>query len=300
MLCVSLFGKLNIQSSENEFQDLSSLKSKELFAYLLLNRDRLHAREKVASALWGDHCTTAKSRKLLRNALWQLQSALNCHAELQKEELLLVQPDWIQLNSIPILQLDVHAFETVYASVEGVPGAALKTHVADRIDGALQLYRGDLLEAWYHDWCLYERERMLQIYLILLDKMMSHCEASSQFEKGLSYGQRILRHDRARECTHRQMMRLHYLVGDRSTALRQYNRCAAALREELDVAPSQYTTSLYEQIRADRWETLPSHPVETGMEDVFRSLQTLQASLARVRHRVQRTEQSVGAIIRNP
>ena len=33
--------------------------------------------------------------------------------------------------------------------------------------------------------------------------------------------------------------------------MRQYEACVAALREELDVAPSERTTTLYEQIRLD-------------------------------------------------
>jgi DNA-binding SARP family transcriptional activator len=50
-------------------------------------------------------------------------------------------------------------------------------------------------------------------------------------------------------------MRLHYLAGDRSEALRQFKRCAAALRSELDVAPSARTIGLYREILADRLDT---------------------------------------------
>jgi DNA-binding SARP family transcriptional activator len=67
----------------------------------------------------------------------------------------------------------------------------------------------------------------------------------------LAYGAEILRRDRAYERTHRQMMRLHFMAGDRTQAIHQYERCKNALREELDVAPSQRTQELYEQIRAD-------------------------------------------------
>jgi hypothetical protein len=47
-------------------------------------------------------------------------------------------------------------------------------------------------------------------------------------------------------------MRLRYLAGDRTGALRQFERCAAALDSELDVLPSRATVHLYEQIRGDR------------------------------------------------
>jgi hypothetical protein len=49
-------------------------------------------------------------------------------------------------------------------------------------------------------------------------------------------------------------MRLYYKAGDRTTALRQYERCVAALAREFDLPPAQETVALYEQIRADHLE----------------------------------------------
>jgi len=37
---------------------------------------------------------------------------------------------------------------------------------------AVRLSYADLLEGWYQDWCLYERERLQNIYLLILDKLM--------------------------------------------------------------------------------------------------------------------------------
>ena len=51
-------------------------------------------------------------------------------------------------------------------------------------------------------------------------------------------------------------MRLHYLAGDRTAALRQYERCLIALREELQVPPAQATEDLCKQIRADHLDEL--------------------------------------------
>jgi hypothetical protein len=46
-------------------------------------------------------------------------------------------------------------------------------------------------------------------------------------------------------------MRLHYIAGDRTGALRQFERCRDALREELGIAPGERIRLLCEQIRAD-------------------------------------------------
>jgi hypothetical protein len=52
-----------------------------------------------------------------------------------------------------------------------------------------------------------------------------------------------------REETHRQLMRLYVLNGERSAALSQYESCRRLLQQELAVEPGAETTTLYEQIR---------------------------------------------------
>jgi DNA-binding SARP family transcriptional activator len=89
------------------------------------------------------------------------------------------------------------------------------------------------------------------MFLCLGDLAMSGCLVASERPEGVRLGFDILRHDPAREGTHRSLMRLHALAGDRTAALRQFERCVAALREELGVPPSRRTRELAESIRAD-------------------------------------------------
>jgi len=251
-LTITLFGKPSIRYGDDDLDGCEASKVQELLCYLLLHRNRPHARETLASLLWGNACTTAQSKKYLRKTIWQLQTALNPFPALSEGRLLLVEPDWIELRPISELRLDVAMLEEAYAAVKGMPGTKLDEDAALILDAAVRLYRGYALENWYQEWCLCERERLHQIYLILLDKLTSYSEARHAYEVGLSYGRLILQYDRARERTHQQMMRLYYLSGDRTGALRQYERCLRALEEELDVGPAHSTTTLYERIRQDR------------------------------------------------
>jgi DNA-binding SARP family transcriptional activator len=250
VLRISLFGKFDAQYGGQVVTGLDACKAQELLCYLLLYPDRPHPRETLADLLWGD-TTTAQSRRYLRKALWQLQTALDSQVNLSDGRLLLAEPDWVQLNPEANLWLDVAVFEQTHRLVQGVPGSDFDPHLVQTLQDAVDLYRGDLMEGWYQDWCLYERQRLQHLYLIMLGKLMGYCEAQHDCEKGLTYGTLILRYDRARERTHRRMMRLHYLNRDRTAALRQYERCIAALHEELDVGPSRRTVTLYQQIRAD-------------------------------------------------
>lgn len=245
-----LFGKFRVQQGTQLVKGLDASKEQELLSYLLVRRERCHPREALASLLWAD-TSTERSKKYLRQALWHLQAALE-GTEMTSEQVLLVEHDWVQFNLQSGLWLDVALFERAFETTGGVPSNQLDGSEAQILKDAIELYKGDLLDGWYQDWCLFERERLQNMYLSMLDKLMTYSEEHCEYETGQSYGSTILRYDRARERTHRQLMHLQYKAGDRTGALRQYERCVAALDEELGVKPERRTVTLYEQIRAGR------------------------------------------------
>ncbi len=305
-LCVSLFGKFHVQCGDRHLTNFCSPKVQELFCYLLLFRDRPHPREVLASLLWSD-TSTAQSRKCLRQALWHLQAALNSQVE-SNEPVLIAEPDWVQLMTAPCLWLDVSAFEQAFASVQGVADRYLDEEQAQALQRAVQVYKGDLLEGWYHDWCLYERERLQNMYLSMLDKLIGYCGVNHKYEDGVVYGTRILQYDRARERTHRRLMRLYYLAGDRTAALRQYERCVTALKEELDVAPSERTLALCQQIRADRlddqmWTGTGANAIPESMPVLPETLDRLKyvwAALEEAQNQIQGILQEAGIATSHP
>lgn len=303
-LSVSLFGKFRAWRGQQVLANLDAQKVQELLCYLLLHRERPHPREVLADLLWSDW-PTAQSLKYLRKALWQLQAALDTQAECSQDHVLLVETDWIQVNPEANLWLDVTKFQQAFALVQGVPGQALNVDRVQALQEAVNLYQGDLLEGWYQDWCLYERERLQHLYLAMLDKLMSYYEAQHEYEIGLLYGTRILRYDPAHERTHRHLMRIYYLAGDRTAALRQYERCVAILNEELGVRPAKRTVTLYEQIRADEFDASALAPAKATMVteamtaptsaiyQVLNHLEQLHTALTTVQHQVQQDIEAV-------
>jgi DNA-binding SARP family transcriptional activator len=259
-LRVHLFGKLCVERGDRALVGLDSRRVQELLVYLLLFRDHPHPRERLADVMWGEG-TSVQVRRGLRQALWKLQSVLgspggnegNGENGSGKPSLLCVDTDYVQLNAAADVWVDAVAFEGAYARVQGSPGAALDDGAAYALRVAADLYHGDLLDGWYQDWCLFERERYQHMYLEMLAKLMGYAEARGDYEAGVDYGTRILRHDRARERIHRGLMRLHYLAGDRTGALRQYDRCVAVLADEIGVGPAQRTVDLAEAMRGDAW-----------------------------------------------
>lgn len=263
-LRVRLFGKLHISREDVEVNGINAPKLKELLCYLLLFRDRSHPREALAELFWGNN-SIANSKKCLRQALWQVQSSLSAPVGQGRQKLLTTESEWVMLNSSTNLWLDVAEFEKSFSMYQRNPDGQLDNQGFQELSKSVELYQGDLLEGCYQDWCLFERERLQNMFLAMLDKLMDYCEANQEYERGLAYGSQILRYDHARERTHRRLMRLFYLAGNRTEALRQYQRCKEALNKELDVQPSKRTTSLYDQIRLDRL-------VEISLQDLSPSL----------------------------
>lgn len=256
-LQVRLFGQFSLCCGNEILDELIPGKAKELFCYLLFHRGRPIAREVLASILWCD-CTTERSKQYLRKALWQLQSSLG-NSFKPGEEILQVDAKSISVKSNVQLWVDVFQFELACPLKEDVSGHTDVSSMS-KVESAVNLYRGDLLEGWYQDWCLYERERLQNIYLAMLDRIAIYSELRGEYEKGVDYATRILRYDRASESAHRHLMRLRYLSGDRSGALHQYEICAGVLKEDLGVQPSKRTRALYEHIREEHGPAIANVP----------------------------------------
>jgi DNA-binding SARP family transcriptional activator len=248
---VRLFGEISVLDG-NRPMAFPSAKALELLCYLLIHADRPHTRESLSEVLWPAAQASA-SKGYLRQALWRLSRTLAGPPAARRPagELLLIGPDWVRVDAEADWWLDVTAIEATYRRVRDVPGGQLTAREAADLEAAVALHRGELMATWYHDWCSYQRDRQHQILLGMLDQLTSFCEVHRRFAAGLEYGHRILQYDPAREDAHRQVMRLYYGAGDRTSAMRQYQRCAQVLRTEFGIAPAADTVLLYEQIRAD-------------------------------------------------
>jgi DNA-binding SARP family transcriptional activator len=302
-LSIQLFGQFCVRRNEQLLGGFEAHKVQELFCYLLLHRQHSLSRESLASLLWPD-TTTAQSKKRLRQALWHLQSALGSQNEPVHDRVLLVESDRVQINAEADLWLDVTEFERAFDLVQGIPGHELDAQKVQVLQNALHLYRGPFLEGCYSDWCLNERECFRNMYLVVLDKLMGYCEVHHDYDAGLLYGVRLISCDRARERTHRRLMRLHYLNGDRAAALRQYEQCVAALDEELGVKPSKGTIALYKQILMEQLTEpkpasprIEAHPVPevsaSPQMEMLGHLTQLQKALADLQNQVQQSIQRV-------
>jgi DNA-binding SARP family transcriptional activator len=299
---VRLLGEPYIQCYGKRWTRPESAIAQEIFLFLLSHRRTAHSRESLASLLW-DECSTEQSKKNLRQTLWRLRSCDALPAEVKRTFLLSVDKDHIQLNPAVDYWVDTEVFEQAYQQLKASQNR--DEMLTQRLREAVQLYRGGFLEGYWHDWCIFERERFQNMYLTMMDELIEWCLPQRNFEEGLDYGERILRLDPASERAHQQIMRLHHLSGNRTAALRQFERCVKHLKEELDVDPSASTLAILSQIRADGVDVglPPLLPTDTqvplSLPQLSGRLKQFQTKLAELQKQIQQDIEMVDHFLPN-
>jgi DNA-binding SARP family transcriptional activator len=223
-----------------------------LLCYILLNKDYPHHREQLANLFWEDQPTHI-ARKRLRTTLWCLRKDFQAVGARVEDHLKITD------NSVAFMLrgpywLDTTIFEATVTCLEDCSGQALTSDQAAELESAVELYFGDLLEGVYEDWVLFDRERYRLSYMNALSKLMIYHGLHGNYERGLSYGKRILARDSTRESVHRQMMWLFCLSGNRNAALDQYTHCCQILQDELGIPPMEETRRLHHQIYHNQFE----------------------------------------------
>jgi DNA-binding SARP family transcriptional activator len=236
-LRLTLLGGFDLGPENGPAISLPRKKAQALLAYLALHPEEAQPRDKLAALLWGE-LSDERARHGLRQCLVDLRKALSRLAP----SALAIEPDSVRLDPDG-LEIDVAAFERL------VRDGALAS-----LERATSLYRGDLLEGLgvkepaLEEWLLAERERLRELAVTALARLLAHQARSQAAEPAVQTALRLLALDPLQEAVHRTLMRLYAGQGRRGGALRQYQVCIDVLQRELGVEPEAETSGLYQEI----------------------------------------------------
>ena len=238
-LQIRLLGGVDLRYDGEALPAPESARAVSLLAYLLLHRHAPQSRERLAFLLWPDS-SESQARTNLRHVLHHLRRALP-----DPERFLVVTTQTLRWRPDAPYWLDVAAFEALAAGLDGNTEGDRRLSA---LRAAVELYRGDLLEGWYDEWVLSERERLSQQHLRLLERLVGCLEAGGDLAGAIHHAEQLLRHDPLNEGSYRLLMRLFAAQGDRARALRLYHVCVTTLQRELDVEPSALTQDAYKAL----------------------------------------------------
>jgi len=276
-LRINLFGVVRFRNKDTSVRIRPGPTIKALMGYLALFRDRLHARETLAGLFWGESCEK-KARSCLNTTLCRLRKIIE-PASVPKGTYLVTTPSGeIGFNRESDFWLDIDHFEKRTDRILSKPAELIKPDAAQNLENALNLYRGDLMEGYYHDWVVVERERLKLLYQKGLNQLLKYHRRQGNYGKAITCARKILNMDPLREDIHREMMRLHCADGCQALAVRQYVNCCSILADELGVPPMEETQVLYEKIyrsqacRSDKPQVIKGKYPDEQLNQLIRTL----------------------------
>jgi DNA-binding SARP family transcriptional activator len=217
-----------------------SARPRELLVYLLMHPEG-RTKEQVGLAFWPE-ASTAQMRNNFHVTLHRLRKALG-------------GAKWVTLTAERycieeglVEELDFTAFEREVAAArrELRDGAAATA----QLERALARYRGDFLDGEpVGDWHLEHRDHFQQLYVNALMELGGRYASEARHAKAAEAFRRVLARDDLNEEALRALMRAFDDSGERSLALRAYQRFVARLREELDAEPEAETVRLMKQLQ---------------------------------------------------
>jgi len=249
MLEVRLLGQFGVRLN-GESIEMPSRPAQSLFAYLILNPGVVHRREMLAGMLWPDS-TETNARGYLRHALWHLRQAIG-------DSYLSVDNISIAFNAEDAdFGLDVSLVDQEFA-----PGVSLETLV-----DSISQYGGDLLPGFYDDWVTLERERVQAVFERNMDLLLVILVEQQRWREVLKWGEHWIALGRAPEPAYRAIMEAYCALGNHSGVAAIYKRCEKALRDDLDIEPSELTQATYQRLleRSVTPGTFPG-PVQPGVD----------------------------------
>lgn len=284
-LQVRLFGSLSILREGQLLAPLETQNARSLFSFLVINQGRLYPRDFLAERLWPSELAKT-GKKRLSMALWRVRKVVEPDG-VESGTCVMVEHGNIGFRAHGSHEIDIERFELGVSGIVEGAGGPLDSDAASDLREALALYRGDLLEDCYDDWCIPYRERFRSLAVMTLDRLMRDSGHRGDWLAAIGFGERLLQLEPLMEHVYRAMMRYHYSMGNRPGALALYRRCERLLRGHMDIEPMPETKWLVDAIRNGITITARSPKPEGALT---------QVEMSRLANRVDRAMTALQAI----
>lgn len=142
-------------------------------------------------------------------------------------------------------QLGVDVIEG-QATLALAPGIEHDLHDADDVLADL----GEAIGGEFGQWLAHQRSRRKSRVQRSLAELADMAERAHDFDDALGHAAELLALEPLSEEAHRRVMRLHYLAGNRATALLAFDHCERVLKDEVGARPSADTLQLLATIES--------------------------------------------------
>ena len=184
----------------------------------------------------------AVQRILVAGTLWPNASERSAYAALRST---LARLDPVSRRALEVGPLSLGLAEGVTVDAHHAQALAHRlldpatpTLEVDLTATAIASLSFDLLPSWYDDWAVLEAEDWRQLRLHALEAGAVGLASARRFGDAAAAAGAAVRADPLRESAHTVLIRVHLAEGNRSEALREFERLRRVLRVEMDMEPS--------------------------------------------------------------
>lgn len=247
-LAVYCFGAFKVFLSNQLVTGWNGQKGVSILKYLVGNRERPVAKDILMDIFWPDSGAEV-ARRNLHQAIYGLRQTLRRTApDLQ---LILFENDCYRINPEVDLWMDFEEFERTVRVGRQQVAAGQSTAAMESFALAELLYSGDFFEEeLYETWPRAQREYYRSLYLEITAQISAYYIEKRQITPAMVLCQKVLARDRCNERAYRDLILCHLLQGQRQLAIREYQVCVQALKDDLGLPPSEEIQALYRQILA--------------------------------------------------
>lgn len=219
-------------------KDWQREKARHLFQFFINNRNKWFTREQLSDHLWPDLDPDASSQNL-KVALNALNHALEPMREPGQTPFFIARRESLYgINPSAQISMDVDDFRDLSSG-----------DTIEELQDALNIYRGEYLSETPDEVRAREtREELRDTFLLTAHRLADLYMEADRWEEVLKIGHGILTVDPCNESAFCLLMHCHAARGNRSAINSVYQRCAATLKEDLDVEPSPETTRLWKEL----------------------------------------------------
>lgn len=212
-------------------------KTEELFAFLLMHRDKNAAKWMLCDCLWPGFAPD-KAEQNLHTTAFRLKRALKesgIEAELKSQ------------RGYYLLDLKVPSDYAEFSSLmkQADPGELSP----ERLKRAISLYRGPLFGTRDYAWCISERERLQRHFAAMSKKLAHHYTVLQDLPAAADVLLHALEKVPYDEEGHELLLRIFRRMGDRASFLMHFDKLERMLREELDVEPNDAIRAIFDEVQ---------------------------------------------------
>lgn len=251
-LKVKTLGQFKVMRGRIEVKDSDwkRKKARTLFKIFLTYQNELIPKEKLAEMI--------SPKKDQKSAIRDFKVALNAlNNVLEPNREARATPFFINkkgsrygLNPNSSYKVDINEFEDlIKQGIEHYNQNNLENAI-NCLSEAVNLYNGSFLpNCLYQDWTREIREKYKQLFIQGVEILAEIYYKKQEYQRTIEMAEKLIAEESSVEEAYQLMMKAYNEMGQRSQAIRTYQRCADNLEQELGVIPTQKTIELFKDIK---------------------------------------------------